>query len=283
MLPVVDFFGTDVTRLILGDNPAHANSYIHDIYTNEEMGEYYTFENVLKMLRRAKETGQNTILALATTMMKDALRIFNKEEGGGLQVIFQTNPYELDRFNDAIDEMAEFNPLGIYHQGSTGETYIETGNIKQYLENFNYIKSKGVPAGMAFHDPANLMLAEKENWGADFYVLCPYNSRRNRKGEQSSFITGKSKSDLVFHPEDRFTMYKHIRELKQPVIVIKALAGGQILIGKKEEEYPAIIEEYLKEAYNSIKPCDIICIGVFQRDTDQLKQNADIVSRILNK
>jgi hypothetical protein len=112
-------------------------------------------------------------------------------------------------------------------------------------------------------------------------VLCPYNARRNRKGHQSSFITGESKSDLVFFPEDRFTMYPIIQNTKKPVVVIKALAGGQIYIGRQTSEYPAITEQYLAETYENIKPGDVICVGVFQRDGDQLKENAEIAARIL--
>jgi hypothetical protein len=282
MLPTVDFFGHEVTRMLLGDNPAHANTYIHDIFSWDEMNEYYTFENVLKMLASAEGHGYNTILALASPMMLDALRAY-KKSGGNLKIIFQSYPPAIDRFFSHIDEMMEFDPLAIYHQGTTGEHLIETGDIETYLANVDYIRKKGLPAGMAFHDPANVLRAEREGWGADFYVLCPYNTRRNRKGEQSSFITGASKSELVMHPDDRFTMFPIIRSIPKPVIVIKALAGGQILIGKPREEYPAVVEQYLKETFESIKPVDMVCVGVFQRDADQLGQNAEMVKRILRR
>jgi len=282
MLPVTDFFGHEITRLIVGDNPVHGNTYIHDLISWDDMTEYYTHENKVKMLIRAKETGYNTVLALASPEMLEALREFNKNYGG-LHIIFQTFPPDIVDFPAGIDKLMELNPIAIYHQGTTGESYIENGEVDIYLKNVEYIRSKGIPAGMAFHDPENLKLAEREKWGADFYVLCPYNTRKNRKGEQSSFITGKSKSDLVFHPDDRFIMYTLIKNIKQPVIIIKALAGGQIFIGKPKESYPQVVREYLTEAYNLIKPNDVICVGVFQRDIDQLKQNADIVTGIFNK
>ena len=280
MLPTVDFFGHNITRLVLGDNPCHGNTYIHDLISREEMENYYSHDNVVTMIKRAKECGFNTALVLASPIMLKAFRQFNKEEGG-MHIIFQTYPPSIDNFNDNIDEMMEFNPIGIYHQGTTGESLIETGDIKTYLSNVDYIRKQGVPAGMAFHDPDNVLRAEKENWGSDFYILCPYNSRRNRKGQQSSFITGESKSELVFHPDDRHTMFPIIRNIPKPVVVIKAFAGGQIFIGKSKEEYPAIAEQYLDETFKSIKPMDTVCVGFFQRDLDQIKQNADIVSRIL--
>ena len=280
MLPTANFFGHRITRMIVGDNPTHGNTYIHDLISREEMSDYYTEGNIVKMLKRAKETGYNTGLILASPIMFSALRRFNAEEGG-LKYIFQTYPPMIDRFAENIEEIMEFDPIAIYHQGSTGENLIERGEIETYLANIATIRKTGLPTGVALHDPGNVLRAEREKWNVDFYVLCPYNTRRNRKGHQSSFITGESKSDLVFHPEDRFTMFPIIRDIQKPVAVIKALAGGQVFIGKPKEEYPAIAEQYLAETFENIKPDDVVCIGVFQRDVDQLKQNADIVSRVL--
>jgi len=281
MLPTVNFLNHDVTRLIVGDNPVHGHVYIQDMYTGEDAVAFYTHDIIVNMLLRARETGYNTALLLASPVMLAALREFNAEWRGGLKVIFQTYPPSINNFAENVNEMLEFNPIAIYHQGSTGEHLIETGEVDTYLANVETIRKTGVPAGMAFHDPENVLRAEQENWCADFYVLCPYNSRRDRKGEQSGFITGKSKSDLIFYPEDRFTMFPIIRNIQKPVVLIKPLAGGQVLVGKPEEEHPAIIEKYMAEAYANIKPTDIVCVGVFQRDKDQLKENANIVARIL--
>ena len=281
MLPTADFFGTQITRLILGDNPAHANSYIPDIYPNEVMREYYTHENIVKMLFSAQDAGVNTILALASPEMLAALRRF-KADGGKLHIIFQTYPPSINNFEQNINEMMEFEPLGIYHQGSTGEKLIDDGELEIYFKNIETIRQTGVYTGMAFHVPDNVLRAERENWGADFYVLCPYNAWKNRRGRQSSFITGESKAGLFFHPEDRFIMFPIVRQIQKPVIIIKALAGGQIYMGRPKEEYPALTEQYLAETYANIKPSDVVCVGVFQREHDHIKENADIVGRILN-
>ena len=280
MLPTINFFGTKMTRMILGDNPVHGNTYIPDQISREEMDDYYTHDNTVKMLKTAVEAGYNTLLALASPKMFAVLRQFYAE-GGKMHIIFQTYPPSLDCFADNVNDMLEFKPAAIYHQGSTGENLLERGEWETYLKNFEIIRKTGIPSGMAFHDPENVLRAERENWGADFYTLCPYNTRRNRKGHQSSFITGESKAGLVFHPDDRLTMFPIIRGIQKPVVVIKALAGGQIFAGLPKEEHPAIAEKYLKETFDNIKPIDTICVGVFQRDIDQIKQNAEIAARIL--
>ena len=280
MLPTTNFFGTEITRLILGDNPAHGNTYIPDLITREEMTEYFTPDNIVKMLFSSQDAGYNTVLALASPLMLDALCKF-KADCGKLHIIFQTYPPSIDNFAQNIDEMAGFEPIAIYHQGSTGETLIDNEEIDTYLKNIETIRKTGFPTGIALHVPENVHRAEKENWNADFYVLCPYNIRRNRKGHISSFITGESKAWVVFHPDDRLVMFPVVQQLNKPVIIIKALAGGQIYMGKPKEEYPAITEQYLAETYANIKPSDVVCLGVFQRDQNQVRQNAEIVAKIL--
>lgn len=45
MIPKVDFFVTQVTRLVMGDNPFNGHSYIPDICSGNEMIDYYTADN----------------------------------------------------------------------------------------------------------------------------------------------------------------------------------------------------------------------------------------------
>jgi len=56
---------------------------------------------------------------------------------------------------------------------------------------------------------------------------------------------------------------------------------GQVFINHSEEEIPGVIAEIYREVFTAIKPNDLIGIGVFQRDKDQLAQNTDIAARVL--
>jgi hypothetical protein len=107
--------------------------------------------------------------------------------------------------------------------------------------------------------------------------------RRGRRGEPSGFITGKTKVDIDFYPEDRFEMFKMIKAVSKPCIAYKILAGGNIFREKPREEYEEIAEKYITETYENIKPGDMTCIGVFQRDFDQLGMNARIFDRVISR
>jgi hypothetical protein len=71
-------------------------------------------------------------------------------------------------------------------------------------------------------------------------------------------------------------MFETIRKVKKPCIAFKILSGGHLC------NNPEQLEAAFREAYSNIKPDDMAVVGVFQKYTDQLTQNADIVKRIFN-
>ena len=91
MIPEVDFFGTSVSRLTLGDNPFNGHSYIHQVHTGEEMMDYYTADNCVRTLLAAEEQGVNTYIALADPFTLRVIRQY-RLEGGSMHVLFQSYP-----------------------------------------------------------------------------------------------------------------------------------------------------------------------------------------------
>ena len=134
----------------------------------------------------------------------------------------------------------------------------------------------GCPVGLGTHRPDVIEKCEKENWNVDFYLACLQNARRGREREQSGFITGKTKSHLIFYPEDRPIMLETLKKTEKPVIAFKIFAGGQMFLGKTQSEKEALIKGAYQEVFSALKPNDFAAIGVFQRDSDQLKENADL-------
>ncbi len=279
MLPRVNFFGTQVTRLVLGDNPFTGHSYIPEIHSGDEMMDYYTADNCVKALFEAENNGINTYIALADPFILRVLRQY-RNEGGKMRIIFQTYPAIDLEVN--LRMMLKYEPIAIYHQGGTADYMCETGQVDLLRKRLKLIKDTGVPAGLGTHVPETVLRAEDEEWGADFYMTCLYNARKTQRGQQSGFITGKPKY-LVFYPEDRFLMFDVIRKVQKPCIAFKLFAGGQIFNGKAPEEMPNVVEAVLRETYENIKPYDFACIGVFQKYKNQIGENAGIARKILGK
>jgi len=278
-MKTVDFYSTQITRLILGDNPFNGHSYIPDEHPGDEMLDFYTADRVIQTLFEAEANGVNTYMALADPFIIRVLRQY-RNEGGKMHIMFQSYPAVDLETN--IWQMMACDPIAIYHQGGTFDLLCEEKKFDEVHRRLDMIKAAGVRMGLGTHVPETVLQAEREDWGADFYMACLYNARRTQRGQQSGFITGKPKQ-LVFYPEDPRYMYKAIRSVLKPCIAFKLFAGGQIFSGKKPEDLPGVTEAVFREVYSNIKPNDMACIGVFQKYEDQLKEDADIANKVLEE
>ena len=277
MVPTVDFFGTKLSRMILGDNPFNGGSYIKEVRSGKEMKEFYTEDVILRALHEAEANGVNGYMALAEPFILRTLYHF-RAQGGKMNIVFQSYPAIDLSIN--LRQMLECEPVGIYFQGTTFDNMYEKEQYGEIREKLKMIRDAGVAVGFGTHMPEAVLRAEHEGWEADFYSVCLYNARRYNRGRESGFITGKS-NDLVFYPGDPEFMFAAIKEVKKPCIAFKIYAGGQIFVGKPPEEVPAIAENAIREAYANIKPTDVICLGIFQKYKDELRENIEIVNKVL--
>jgi hypothetical protein len=71
-------------------------------------------------------------------------------------------------------------------------------------------------------------------------------------------------------------MLETLKKVSKPIIAFKLFAGGQMFIGKNEKEKREVIKNVYDEVFTSLKPNDMGAIGVFQRDTDQIKENSEL-------
>ncbi len=276
MIPTVDFFGTQVSRLFIGDNPINGHSYIPEICSGEEMMDYFTAQNVVKALFEAETLGFTTCLPLANGFMLRVIRQY-RNEGGSMNLIFQ--PYPCIAVDVNVRQMTAFDPIAVYHQGTTTDGLCEAGKLDVLLDNIKKLRASGKPVGLGTHVPETIVRSEDEGWDVDFYVACLHNTRK-RGGEPSSFITGKEKH-LKFFVEDRQEMFEVIRQVQKPCVAFKILAGGQLLYGRTPEEIPGVVEDAFRETFDGIKPTDLATVGFFQRDKDQLRENAQIARKVL--
>ncbi len=278
MLPTVDFFGTQVTRLLIGDNPFSGHSYIPDIATGQEMMDFHTADIIVKTLFEAERAGFNAYVPLADPFIQRVIRQY-RNEGGTMHLVFQ--PYPPIEISVNLWQMMTCKPIAIYHQGTTTDELVEAGKVDVLRDNLRHIREQGIPVGLGTHVPETVLRAEMEDWGVDFYMTCLHNTRK-RGGSKSSFLTGKEKT-IRFFMEDRAEMLKVIREVPKPCIAFKILAGGQVFYDRAANKIPEILEEVYREVFNGIKPTDLASVGIFQRDRDQLADHARIAGKVLSE
>lgn len=269
----VDFFGDKISKIVLGDNSMTGHSYIEDAVPGKDMLNFYKSEKIKETLRYAESLGVNTMLPLSHPYMIRVLQE-HQEEGGNMQLIWQPYLLSVRELWPVLKwDLMKLNTIGIYHQGTTTDLNYENGKIDTIKENIKMLRELGVPVGLGTHYPEVIELAEEEDWGADFYLACMQNARRGRVGEPSGFLTGKTKSHIVFYPEDRPVMLETLKYVKKPVGVFKIFAGGQMLLNKSKEERENLISGVYEEIFSELKPDDFAMMGVFQRDEDELGMN----------
>lgn len=269
-MQTTNFCGHEISRLILGDNPFNGYTYIADDLSADELLDYHTEEHMIESFMEAERCGINTMVPMADPFVMRTIRHY-QQRGGKMNLIFQ--PYMAVDLGMNIGMMKKVSPIGIYHQGTTTDNLYEAGKIDTIKENLKKIRESGVLVGLGTHRPDVIERAEEEGWDVDFYMACLQNARLSRKGAPGSYITGKTKQDLLFFPEDRAIMLELISRVDKPCIAFKIFAGGQVFHGKPESETPNIIKEVYREVFSKLKPCDVAAIGVYQGRKNQIEEN----------
>ncbi|MBE6559792.1 MAG: hypothetical protein E7662_01600 [Ruminococcaceae bacterium] len=269
----VNFFGKSVTKLAIGDNPFNGHSYIEDVTPGREMVQFYTAEKIKETLFELESCGYNTMTPLADPYIIRLLQEYERE-GGKMQYIFQ--PFMAMNQDVSIRAMMTLNTIGIYHQGTTTDNLYERGQCDQIHAMLKKYHTMGIPVGLGTHRPDVIEKSEREGWEVDFYMACMQNARRNREGEPSGFITGKTKSNLVFYPEDRPVMLDCLKKVTKPIIAFKIFAGGQMFLKATPEQKKQLIKGAYNEVFTALKPDDFATVGVFQRDSNQARENAEL-------
>lgn len=258
-LPIVDFCGLKVTRLIIGANPFGGFSH-QTRQRDREMMSYYSPPRIIETWHRAEAAGINAMITNnETPHVIEALRQY-LPAGGKLQWIAQLNCRV--RHTDmvpAIDEAIEIGCKALYFHGALVDRAYAARDERTIRDWCRHAQSRGVPAGVAAHLP------EAHSWvdglgAADFHVVCFFRcgSLHEGKGEKFSLRDMPAAVDCV-------------RRIAKPCIAYKIMAAGRI--------DPRMAFEY---AFEGIKPTDVVNVGMHRGDKDNMvEENVAIVRSIL--
>ncbi len=267
-LPTVKLGPYTISRLIVGGNPVSGNSHTSD-GLGREMRDYFTAENVKKMLRNCEQAGINTWQSRGD---KHILRLLNEYrlEGGRIQWIAQTAS-ELADIPRHIRELASVKPVGIYHHGSQTDKFWAAGKIEQAREMCKVMRDAGVQVGVGTHIPEVIDYVESKAWDVDFYMTCVYNISRPK--EEQEKLAGRKVDDQLFWHPDRETMLARVRKASKPCLIFKVY-GASRNCGSPQQMLDA-----LRLATRYAKPTDAIVIGMFPKRSEQVNENCRLLMR----
>ena len=94
-----------------------------------------------------------------------------------------------------------------------------------------------------------------------------YNLSKEDKTEPAS--AGHRPEDHLFDDTDRDVMFEFVRQVEVPCLVFKVLAASRKCRDQEE------VRNALKYTLDRIKPADAVVVGMFPKQQDQVRLNAD--------
>jgi len=250
-LPKITLGKLEVSRLILGSNPFFGFYHGNPQASDKEMREYYTDQRIMHVLDEAAQQG---ITAVWSPPYDNWTRLWNnyQQRGGKLKIWIGQPDY--GDMKENITKCAKGGAKAVCIQGAICGDTIREGKHKLVREWLEFVRSFGLPAGLASHYPDALLKAEELGLPAEWYHLTIGVPDTYRKS-------------------DREMSLETITKLDKPVVAFKILGAGRFM---PKDAFPYVLGKLRRK--------DGMCVGVFPaKDPDQLAKNATLVRRLTHE
>ena len=267
-VPRMRFGNVEISRLVMGVNPLYGFAHYNSNFSRT-MAEWYTQERVCEVLHRANRFGINAFNFVTWKRSPEDWKRF-VAEGGEMHLIAQVAAPD-----DASAMVRDFKPLALHRQGEVVDIAFRDGKMDTVREWCKQVRDLGVMVGVGTHKPEVIALVEEQGWDVDFYAGCVYN--RTRTPDEWKKVLGGEILEMpreIYLQSDPARMYAVMRQTRKPCFAFKILAAGRV-----EEQSVAAA---FRTAFRSLKPNDGVFVGMFPRYKDEVKENAEIVHRILS-
>jgi hypothetical protein len=267
-VPKMKFGDAEISRLVLGVNPLYGFAHYNNNFSTS-MREWYTQDKVCEVLHRANRFGINAFNYVNMGRAPQDLARF-QAEGGMMHLIIQVTAKD-----DPAALVKNLRPLALQRRGEEVDLAFRNRTMDSEREWCKRARDLGVLVGVGTHKPEVIELVEEQGWDVDFYSGCVYN--RTRTAEEWKQVLNGQLLEMpgeIYMQSDPARMYKVIRQTTKTCFAFKILAAGRI--GDNDG-----VAQAFRTAYSSIKPQDGVYVGVFPRSKDEIRENAEIVHRIL--
>jgi len=224
-----------VSRLILGGNLIGGYAHSRDlIYVSELFKAYNTKDKIFETIALAEKHGVNTIL-VSENLIK-IVNMYKKETGSKIQMIIDFRPVE-ESPTANVDKTIDLGADLIYIHGASGDNCVKANKIDILQKCVDYIRSKGVPAGIGAHsyyvlEQCRDVKLEPDFWVKTFHHDKYWSAHPKEKREPFSVDNKQSPNHDEIHdnmfclePEETVEFFK---TNKTPFIGFKTLAAGAI-------------------------------------------------------
>ena len=260
-IPTMNLGCVTVSKLLVGGNPFSGFSH-HSDERDMEMRRYFTTDRIHQTLFECERQGITAFVGRVDNHITRVLLEYYAK-GGTIQWIAQT-AMERWSIEDNVKMARYFGAKACYLHGGNFDKLWDEGKQETIRKTLNFIKDQGLPAGLASHNPERILIADQEEYGADFYMVSLYNIA----GRRGQIVEAK---DERFRETDRKKALSIIPRLSKPTIAYKVLAAG-----RRDPE------KSFQEVFGIIKSSDGILVGVYPKVmSNMVRVNSELARRLL--
>ena len=268
-----------VSRLICGGNLISGYAHSRDLlYVSPLVVNYFTDEKVMETLSLCEACGINTAFVRVDNNTLRILRVY-RYRGGKIQWFAQCKITDEDIRSD-IDAAVDNGAVGAYIHGGVCDDLVHQGKLELLTQALEYIKRRGILAGLGAHKLQVLVAAEQAGLNPDFYMKTlnsgNYWTAGPKLPKPENWIPDPRRivepelidpdQDNIWSLTPRQTI-EFMKSIKKPWIAYKVLGAGAIKP-----------EEGLRYAFEN--GADFTCVGMFDF---QVVPDANITVQLLKK
>ncbi len=262
MLPTIQLGSHSISRLVVGANTINGGSHLSR-FTNNQMKQWFTKENIHAHLTRCEGVGINTWQSSYGNL--DLYRE-HRDRGGKLNYISLGG--ETDNEPENLRMAQSAGVLGIAHHGEVTDQLYKSGHFDKVRDFCKRVRETGMHVGISSHMPDAIQTALDGDWDVDFFMCCIYERHRTR--EELELLLGHVPIPVseVYLESDPPRMFHVIRQTDKPCLAFKILAAGRLC------ETQESVESAFRNTFAQIKPGDAVIVGMYPEFEDQERLNA---------
>ena len=264
-LPTIQIGKHRISRLVAGSNPILGYSYAGQ-HADRHMKDYYTPERTVEFLQNCERAGITTHQFADPDRALPYLRPL-RERGSKMSFICLHSGRE--KVKDAVERA---QPIAMVHHGGATDRLFAAGKASEVHDYVKAAHDCGVLAGVSAHNPDCIKRVADEGWEVDFFMTCFYFLTRKMVHKDAEIPT--LDFGLPFFKDDRETMTKVVRQVKQPCFGFKILGSGRHCSNQQT------VRAAFKFAFENIKPTDGVIVGMFPWFFDEVSANAQFTREL---
>lgn len=254
--------GVPVSRFIIGSNPFSGFSH-QSPDVDDRMRRFFSAQRIKRTLHEGERLSITAVLGRTDLHIARVLMEY-WEEGGKLIWLSQTCP-GVGPQEWCIDTAVAYGARACHIHGGYMDHLWATRQLDGVAALIERIRSLGMAAGIAAHDPAVITWAE-QNLDVDYYMCSYYNSMR--RDERPEHVAGTKE---WFWEQDRARMTELIQTLSRPAIHYKVMAAGR----NDPAEAFAVVAK-------ALRPGDAVCVGIYpEHKPDMLAEDVRLLEEAL--